>query len=94
MLRRLEGGCQVPIGAWVLTEDELVLDGLVADLDGSRVFRAQESGKAASSDDARRIGERLAETLLDMGAREVLERIVKEARTVPLPIPSGGGEGD
>lgn len=95
LLRRLEGGCQVPIGALaVLTaEHELVLDGLVADLDGLRIVRAQETGHASTPEDAVRIGERLAETLLGMGAREILDRIAQDARTIPRPLPSGGGAG-
>lgn len=44
LLARLEGGCQVPIGALATLEgSRLTLHGLVADLDGKRVVRATES---------------------------------------------------
>jgi len=81
LLRRLEGGCQVPIGALGrLRGARLRLDGLVADLDGRTLFRATEEGDAISEEAAAAIGLRLAERLLDMGAREVLERILATAR--------------
>lgn len=93
LLRRLEGGCQIPIGALgVARDDALVLEGLVAALDGSRVVRGHRTGAARSPEEAALIGERLAETLLDQGARAILERIVRDTRTVIPPIPSGGGD--
>jgi hydroxymethylbilane synthase len=49
-----------------------MLEGLVAEPDGSRVIRDSLSGPAA---DASRIGEALAERLLDAGARALLERL-------------------
>ncbi|HEV2129714.1 MAG TPA: hydroxymethylbilane synthase, partial [Longimicrobiaceae bacterium] len=61
LLHALEGGCQVPIGALAhLEEDRVVLDGLIADLDGSEVLRDREEGSVA---DPQRVGERLAERL-------------------------------
>jgi hydroxymethylbilane synthase len=72
-LRALEGGCQVPIGALAEVDDgRLTLRGLVADLDGARILREEESG---SVDDADRIGRRLAERLTALGASEILGRI-------------------
>ncbi|MBW3656364.1 MAG: hydroxymethylbilane synthase, partial [Gemmatimonadetes bacterium] len=62
LLRALEGGCQVPIGALGRVDgDRLVLDGLVADTDGTRILRVQESGPV---DDAHEIGRRAADALL------------------------------
>ncbi|MBO8127376.1 MAG: hydroxymethylbilane synthase, partial [Firmicutes bacterium] len=44
-LVHLEGGCQVPIGAHGQVDgDEVILDGLVASLDGSMVIRGQKRG--------------------------------------------------
>ena len=71
LLRRLGGGCQVPIG--VLGEVHagvLFLRGVVACLDGSRVFRA-----AAQGDDPGEVGKRLAADLLAQGAGKVLQEI-------------------
>jgi hydroxymethylbilane synthase len=73
VLRRLEGGCQVPIGAHaVFSSGILRLRGLVASLDGKRILRAEESGPP---EEAESIGERLAQRLLDKGAGEILEAI-------------------
>ena len=70
-LRRLEGGCQVPIAAYgEMRDGELLLRGMVAHLDGSRFFRAEAQGN-----DPTAVGERLAEDLLSQGAKEVLEEI-------------------
>ena len=45
VLRRLGGGCQVPIAAHAVVEgDHLKLRGLVADLEGTQVIRAQATG--------------------------------------------------
>ena len=72
-MRRLEGGCQVPIGALArVAGAELTLEGMVAGLDGERLFRAQESGPVTEAEE---LGIRLAERLLAMGADEVLRSI-------------------
>jgi hydroxymethylbilane synthase len=78
LLARLEGGCQVPIGAWARLEGEsLVLDALVADLDGSSVVRAREEGKASTEAEATALGTRAAERLLERGADAVLRRVAE-----------------
>ena len=70
-LRRLEGGCQVPIAAYgEMHAGELILRGMVAHLDGSRFFRAEAQG-----DDPTGVGEQLAEDLLAQGADKVLREI-------------------
>ena len=70
-LGRLEGGCQVPVGARaVVTEDRVSLTGMVAEASGRRIFRGEVSGVRA---DAASLGIRLAERLLDEGAGAVLQ---------------------
>lgn len=93
LLARLEGGCQVPIGALARLADgqNLVLHAVVADLDGRTVIRSSEAGVAASQADATAIGERLAERLLAMGARAVLDGILIQTRGVPQTPRGGGG---
>ena len=72
-LRRLEGGCQVPIGALARVEGEtVVLDGLVASLDGAEVLRETARGPAA---DPEAVGLALAERLLTRGAGALLDAI-------------------
>jgi hydroxymethylbilane synthase len=83
LLARLEGGCQVPVGALaVCAGGELALTGLVADLDGRRCIRSAESAKATSEGEARALGERVAERLLAGGARDILDGI---RAAVPSP---------
>jgi len=72
-LRGLEGGCQVPIGAYAEVGDNLVhLRGLIAALDGSRLVRDDLRGPAAG---AAGIGTDLAERLLRAGGEAVLEEV-------------------
>jgi len=72
-LKRLQGGCQVPIaGHGRLDGAQFTLTGLVADLDGSTVIKHRLEGPAAA---AERIGIELAETLLDRGAEEILRNL-------------------
>lgn len=72
-LARLEGGCQVPIAAYAhFNPGELVLDGLIGDLTGSRIFRDQIAGPAT---EAAALGERLAERLLARGGARILSEI-------------------
>ncbi len=72
--RRLQGGCQVPIAAYALLEDDdtLWLRGLVGAVDGTQVFRVE--GRAPRSE-GERLGRELAEDLLALGADKVLAEI-------------------
>jgi hydroxymethylbilane synthase len=78
LLRSLEGGCQVPIGAFGrLALDEqgnarLHLDAMVGSLDGSRIVRGTVEGPPA---EAELLGARLAEELLSRGAQAILSEI-------------------
>lgn len=74
LLRRLEGGCSVPIGAWgrLDTPARLVLEGCVASLDGRRLLRDRIEGSPV---DAEHLGTRLAETLIAAGADAILSAI-------------------
>lgn len=68
--RRLQGGCQVPIACYAeLDGDQLHLRGLVGDVDGSRILRAERSGHR---NDAEAMGVAAAEDLLSQGADEIL----------------------
>ena len=73
-LAGLDGGCQVPIAghARFVDEDNLVLEGLVAEVDGSLILRGERRGDAV---DSRQIGESLAAELLDGGGRAILEKL-------------------
>ncbi len=70
---RLGGSCQSPIAAYARLEGRsLILDGLVAEPDGSRLVRDRQSG---SIEDPAALGRLLAERILDAGAGPLLERL-------------------
>ncbi|RUO18825.1 hydroxymethylbilane synthase [Aliidiomarina haloalkalitolerans] len=77
MNRRLQGGCQVPIGAYAeLKDGQVYLRGLVGDPDGARVLRDEVSGPASA---AETLGINLAEQLLAAGAGEILAKVYADA---------------
>ncbi len=83
LLRRLEGGCQVPIAGHAQVEGGTVtLRALVASVDGTRVIRGERTGPAGA---AVAVGEALAEQLLSQGAAELLA--AAQAHAVPLAAP-------
>jgi hydroxymethylbilane synthase len=88
-LRRLEGGCQVPIaGHGRLEGDRIILDGMVAELNGGRVIRDQTTGSGNLPEEA---GIVLAEKLLSSGADEILRRIYGRIAEPPSPLRQGQG---
>ncbi len=85
-LKKLEGGCQVPIAAHArigqrarsaaqkTTMDtlSLVLDGLVGSITGDRIIKGHIEGK---TEDAELLGVALAEDVLSQGAKEILDEV-------------------
>ena len=70
VVRRLGGGCQMPIGAYaVVSNNQLSLATIVVSTDGERVVRAEEAGNIV---DAEMIGSRTAMRLLEQGAGAIL----------------------
>ena len=73
----LNGGCQVPIAAFCLTEgDSLWLRGLVGSVDGTTLLRAE--GRAAVQD-AVALGRQVAHSLIEQGAAAILEEVYGQA---------------
>ncbi|HTP12082.1 MAG TPA: hydroxymethylbilane synthase, partial [Bacteroidota bacterium] len=73
LLRRLEGGCQVPIGAYGRIESGLLrLDAVITSLDGKRAVRSSIEGPPAQSEE---LGTTLAEKLLAGGGQAILDEI-------------------
>lgn len=71
LLKRLEGGCQVPIAAHgELTGGTIRITGLVAGIDGKNIIKDSVSGPR---EDCERLGVELAEKLLKNGAYEILK---------------------
>lgn len=81
-LRRLEGGCQVPVAALAQVSGErLALHGRVASLDGSALSDGRHVGVARDDAEAGDLGVALAERLLQEGAARILAE-VREAGAV------------
>ncbi|RJP23147.1 MAG: hydroxymethylbilane synthase [Deltaproteobacteria bacterium] len=75
-LKRLEGGCQVPIAAHGRVEgNEVRLVGLVGRPDGSEILRAGRSGPVS---DAEGLGAALADELLSRGGKEILDEVYRQ----------------
>jgi len=73
LMRRLQGGCQVPLAGHATVRDGTVtLRALVSSTDGTKVVRGERSGPAAR---AAELGVALAEDLLGRGAAAILAEI-------------------
>lgn len=73
--KRLEGGCQVPIGGFAeLDGDQISMRAFVGSPDGKELVEGTVSGAAA---DAEQLGIRLADDLLSRGAKEILAEVYK-----------------
>ena len=73
LLRRLEGGCQVPIACYgKMSDGKLHLTGLVGSVDGKRIIKDTIEG---APDMAEKLGVTLAEKLLTQGADVILREV-------------------
>ena len=86
-LRRLEGGCQVPVAAYAKLENtssqpSLQLWGRVISLGGDRMVEGDEAGPARDEAAAAALGTALAERLVGEGAATILA----EVREAAAPI--------
>lgn len=72
-IRKLSGGCQVPITAHAEVDGVLMeANGLVASPDGKEIMREQIEGNIKEPE---KLGELLADRLLDQGAQRLLDQI-------------------
>lgn len=72
LLRELEGGCQIPLGAWARRENgELRLEACVFSADGKEFVRKELRG---STEEAEKLGVRLGQVLIEAGADRILRR--------------------
>jgi len=79
LLRALEGGCQVPIGAFAEVKSSgLYLEAVVGSLDGSVTYRKKLRGSKNEPD---KLGKTLAKNLLKAGAKEILKEVYQTARS-------------
>jgi hydroxymethylbilane synthase len=76
LLSALQGGCQVPMGAWARIErGELLLDACVCSVDGSQYVKQRAT---ASPDQAAQLGEHMARVLIEAGAQSILEEVSRQ----------------
>lgn len=81
LLRDLEGGCSVPIGVNTnfIEEKEgkrmLRLESLVAQLDGSKIIRAEVTKYVDGIDEANELGKEVSKILIERGARSIIEEL-------------------
>ena len=77
-LKKLEGGCQVPIAAFArLVGTTLHIDGLVGTIDGKRLIRHHVEGPIEKAES---LGAELAEILLGEGAKEILDEVYQRSQ--------------
>lgn len=75
-LKKLEGGCQVPIAAYARIESgKILINGLVGSVLGDRIIRGKMEDTV---ENAEALGTRLAEDLLSRGAKEILDEVYRE----------------
>jgi hydroxymethylbilane synthase len=76
LLKRLAGGCHVPVGARAKVYGELIeIIGIVADPGGHELCRAELAGLAVKAEE---LGKELADRLLSQGAQKILARLQPE----------------
>ena len=73
LLAALQGGCQVPLGAWARMErGELVMEAVVCSVDGVQYVRQKAS---APPEQAAELGQKMAQMLIEGGARNILDEV-------------------
>ena len=73
IVTQLEGGCNVPIGAFAtIEEDEMTVKGLVASLDGKTIYKKEVKGTKVH---AINLGKELGNELLEMGGDKIMQEI-------------------
>ena len=78
LLKALEGGCQVPIGAYAeVKSNGIYLDAMVGSIDGTMSFRKKIRG---SKNNPEKLGRLLAMDLLKAGAGDILDEIYNTGR--------------
>jgi len=76
LLAALQGGCQVPLGAWARIErEELVLEACVCSVDGVQYVKQRAT---APPDQAADLGQHMARLLIEAGAQSILEEVSRQ----------------
>jgi hydroxymethylbilane synthase len=76
LLKALQGGCQVPIGAWARIErGEMVLEACVTSVDGLQHVKQRLTG---TPEQGAELGEKMARLLIDSGAQSILAEVGRQ----------------
>jgi len=76
MLKTLQGGCQVPIGAWARIErGEMIIEACVTSADGLKFVKQRLTGTPEQSAE---LGEQIARMLIAAGAQNILEEVGRQ----------------
>jgi hydroxymethylbilane synthase len=76
LLAALQGGCQVPLGAWARIErGELIMDACVCSVDGVQYVKQRA---VAPPEQAAQLGEHMARLLIEAGAQSILEEVGRQ----------------
>ena len=89
-LAAIEGGCQIPAGAYAVVSDQgrtLTITAMVADLDGAQLIRRSASAALADPEAPVELGRRIAEDVLAAGGREILQRLRPSRQDEPETQP-------
>jgi hydroxymethylbilane synthase len=80
VVRQLGGGCQMPIGAFADIDGRSIKAiGIVISLDGGDAAHAAAEGSLDAPDE---VGVRVADALLEQGAREIIDAVQRAQATV------------
>jgi len=76
LLAKLQGGCQVPLGAWARIErGELILEACVCSVDGVQYVKQRAT---APPDQAAELGQHMATLLIEAGAQNILQEVSRQ----------------
>jgi hydroxymethylbilane synthase len=76
LLSAIQGGCQVPLGAWARIErGELVLEACVCSVDGLQYIKQRAT---ATPEQAAELGGHMATLLMEAGAQSILEEVSRQ----------------
>ena len=73
LVSQLQGGCNVPIGAFAtLDEEQITLTGLVASLDGKKLYKKEMTDIKTN---ATSLGRKIGDELIEMGGDSIMQEI-------------------
>ncbi len=80
LLAKLQGGCQIPIGAYAeIKKNDLHVEAVICTLDGDHTIRDRHSGPVSQ---ASKIGDTLAQRMLDNGGIKILNEIRQKFKSI------------